>query len=389
MQTVAHNNFITVKTEGGILPAELLQRIADGQLSGLNPADYHLGSGERLNEAINRAWLQLLSRWQTFRQKMENITPTETGTTLTRDWTLIVLQELGYGRLPFTGSLTINTANGETAVYPISHVYDHTPIHLVSFRQKLDSRDPSETPDPLAHARHRSPHSLAQECLNRTDNYLWAFVSNGLRFRILRDNVSLTRAAYVEFDLEAMFNGELYSDFTLFWLLCHQSRVEVGALREAPNLADDPGENPSSPPSTSVNPSDCWLERWSQTAAEQGTRALDALRDGVQEAIAALGRGFLAQPGNRALKDDLKSGALTTQDYYRQLLRLVYRLLFLFVAEDRNLLLLPDTPTAVRKQVDHYYSLSRLRRLAETRRGGPHPDLDRTLAHLFAQLRTG
>ena len=41
-------------------------------------------------------------------------------------------------------------------------------------------------------------------------------------------------------------------------------------------------------------PSNCWLETWSQAAAEQGTRALDALRDGVQEAISALGRGFLA-----------------------------------------------------------------------------------------------
>lgn len=59
MQTVAHSNFITVKTEGGILPAELLQRIADGQTDGLNPADYHLGSGELLNEAINRSWLRL------------------------------------------------------------------------------------------------------------------------------------------------------------------------------------------------------------------------------------------------------------------------------------------------------------------------------------------
>ena len=30
MQTVARNNFITVKTEGGILPADLLQRVVDG-----------------------------------------------------------------------------------------------------------------------------------------------------------------------------------------------------------------------------------------------------------------------------------------------------------------------------------------------------------------------
>jgi hypothetical protein len=90
---------------------------------------------------------------------------------------------------------------------------------------------------------------------------------------VLRDNVSFTRAAYLEFDLEAMMAGEIYADFTLLWLAVHQSRVE-GA------------------------PETCWLEKWSQEAAEQGTRALDSLRDGVQEAISILGRGFLAHPAN-------------------------------------------------------------------------------------------
>src|SRR5690606_41945009 len=63
----------------------------------------------------------------------------------------------------------------------------------------------------------------------------------------------------VEFDLEAMMDGEIYADFVLLWLLCHQSRVE--------------GERPS----------DCWLEKWMKAAEEQGTRALDQLRDGRSE----------------------------------------------------------------------------------------------------------
>ncbi len=75
-------------------------------------------------------------------------------------------------------------------------------------------------------ARRNSPHSLLQELLNRSTEHLWGIVSNGLRLRILRNNISLTRQAYVEFDLEAMFNNEIYADFVLLWLLCHQSRVE-------------------------------------------------------------------------------------------------------------------------------------------------------------------
>ncbi len=379
MQTVTHSNFITVKTEGGILPADLLQRITDRDVDGLNPTDYHLAANERLNEAINRSWNRLSGVWQAFQHKREQITPSETGTTMTRDWMLTVLQELGYGRLPYQGRLTVSSSDGAID-YPISHLYDHTPIHLVTFQQKLDSPDHSQ-------ALKRSPHSLLQECLNHSDTYLWGFVSNGLRLRILRDNISLTRVAYVEFDLEALFQGELYADFTLLWLLCHQSRVEVGAVAVGVQQAEDEAE--ARPATRPLLPSDCWLERWSQQAAEQGTRALDALREGVREAIAALGRGFLAHPANHQLKAELKGGTLTTRDYYRQLLRLVYRLLFLFVAEDRDLLLLPGTPPSVRRQVDAYYSVSRLRRLAETRRGGPHPDLYHSLTRLFTLLRAG
>ncbi len=63
MQTVARSNFTTVKTEGAILPADLLQRIAGGDLDGLRPEDYHLAPTEKPNEAINRAWNRCVGDW--------------------------------------------------------------------------------------------------------------------------------------------------------------------------------------------------------------------------------------------------------------------------------------------------------------------------------------
>ena len=51
------NLFTTIRTEGGLLPPDLLERIATGEgLDGLDPEDYGLEKGERLNEAISRAW---------------------------------------------------------------------------------------------------------------------------------------------------------------------------------------------------------------------------------------------------------------------------------------------------------------------------------------------
>src|SRR3546814_12172769 len=106
-----------------------------------------------------------------------------------------------------------------------------------------------------------SPHSLVQELLNRTDDHLWAMVTNGLRLRLLRDNVALTRQAYVEFDLEALFTGQAYADFALLWLVCHQSRFEADL------------------------PANCLLEQWPIAPAARGNRAPHPLPVGRAAAL--------------------------------------------------------------------------------------------------------
>jgi hypothetical protein len=343
MKTTHRNTFTTIRTEGAILPPDLLQRISDGAsgLEGLQPGDYHLFEGEKLNESINRSWNRLIGAWENFKQAQEKVFEGQPGTTETRQrWLLPLFQELDYGRLQ-----TSTAFNIEGKSYPISHGWERAPIHLLGFNIDLGKRTPG-----VAGAATTSPHSMVQEFLNRSDDHLWAFLSNGLQLRVLRDNVSLTRQAYVEFDLEAMMEGEVYADFVLLWLLCHQSRVE--------------GEKPE----------EFWLEQWSRQAQEQGTRALEQLRKGVEEAISSLGSGFL-RAGNSKLRADLRSGTLSPQDYYRQLLRMVYRLIFLFVAEDRNLLFPPKSAPLAKERYRDYYSTQRLRRLAERSRGLRHADL--------------
>jgi len=353
--------FQTVKTEGALLPPDLLRRIIEGDrdLQGLLPEDYHLVKSERINEAATRAWNRLQGVWQGFKDAIDKLPESEIGTSLTRErWLLILFQELGYGRLTTSKAYEIG---GKT--YPISHEWQSSPIHLVSFRQELDKRTPGR-----AGAARVSPHSLVQEFLSRSENHLWGFVSNGLNLRLLRDNVSMTRQAYIEFDLQAMMDSEAYSDFFLLFLICHQSRVEVPEGK---------------------SPEHCWLEKWYHAAAQQGVRALEQLRDGVQKAIEALGGGFLAYPGNAELREKLRSGALGTQDFYRQVLRLVYRLLFLFVAEDRELLLDPESPVEKRRLYNDHYSTLRLRRLAGKTRGTRHPDLWRALRLVLSKLHNG
>ncbi|MEK8143863.1 hypothetical protein NKH18_23820 [Streptomyces sp. M10(2022)] len=87
-------------------------------------------------------------------------------------------------------------------------------------------------------------------------------------------------------------------------------------------------------------PSACWLERWRTEAIASGTRALDHHRDGVQRAITTLGTGFLRHPANTDLRENLDADR-----FHAALLRLAYRMIFLFVAEDRDALHHPTRAT--------------------------------------------
>jgi hypothetical protein len=354
--------FQTIHTEGAILPPDVLQRIAAGELEGLDPATYHLSTGTKTKEAISQSWTQLLRYWKDFQAARKLILPSdETGALATREkWLLPLFQELGYGRLTTSKAPEI-----DGKLFPIERFWQHIPIHLIGCKLDLDHRTKGARGAATA-----IPHSMVQEFLNRSDEHAWAFLSNGLQLRLLRDSAALSRQSYVEFDLESMMDGEVYSDFAVLWLVCHQSRLE--------------GDKPE----------DFWLEKWSKLAQEQGTRILEDLRVGVQKAIEALGRGFISHPRNDALIVRLQSGTLTKEDYYRQILRIVYRLLFLFVAEDRGLLH-PPAPSdenlrakhqAACDRYDRFYSLRRLRDLAETYRGSKHTDLWYSLSLLFDAL---
>src|SRR5579875_1925750 len=346
--------FTTVHSEGALLPVDVLERIAvldSNSIEGLNAASYH-HEGERLNEVMNQSWQRLQTLWRRFQTARQKLPVADSGTTLTRErWLLPLFSELGYGWLTPAPPIEI----GEKS-YPVSHRWNHTPIHLVSYKLGLDERTRGR-----GSTLRTSPYSLVQEVVNRAPQYLWGIVSNGCVLRLVRNNVSMTRQAYLEFDLEAMMEGEVYSDFVLFWLLCHESRFE------------------------GAQPAECWLERWLQEAQRQGIRALDSLCDGVKAAIEALGRGFLSA-NNQRLRDKLRAGELSTQNYYRQLLRLVYRLIVLFVAEDRDILFRPDADEAARERYLHYYPTRRLRQLAGRRSGTRHTDLYYALALVMELL---
>ena len=348
------------------MPPDLLRRLLERRSArtGTRPEDYGLSPGERLNEVITHSWNRLRRHYGEFCVAAASLPEGEAGTGLTNDkWSLPLLRELGFGFLPASAGPEI-----AGRIYAIGRFFGPVAVHLVGRGLSLDRRAAGQRGAAAA-----NPHGLVQEFLNRSDAHLWAIVSNGLRLRILRDNQTLSRQSFLEFDLEAMFAGEVYSDFVLLWLIVHASRF-------APREGD--------------RPETCWLEQWTREAERQGARALGELRGGVERALRILGRGFTSHPHNAVLREALRSGALPPDGFHGQILRVVYRLIFLFVAEDRTLdgqsLLHPhddsDSGRAGREAYAAYYGTARLRQLAGRIKGSRHGDLWRQFRLLAGAL---
>jgi hypothetical protein len=327
-------NFTSFQIEGNLITSDLTSELLTGEIKGQTPQDFCLKNSNKLEDEIAIAWSDAKTYWSAFGRRLNRVNEGETATSLTREyWAVPLLELLGY-QLEYQAKAEI--VEGQT--FAISHRAevgeDKPPIHIIGSRLGLEKRPPSGTP-------RLSAHGLMQEYLNCTE-HLWGIVTNGLQWRLLRDCSLMTRLSYVEFDLEQILNNENYAEFGLFYRLFHRTRLPEGI---------DDGDK-------------CLLEFYHQQTLQQGGRVRDRLRDGVEVAIELLGTGFLQHPKNKNLRDKIANKELTKKDYYRQLLLLIYRFLFLMVAEGRNILLIgEDTEKA--RIYNEYYSIERLRVLAE------------------------
>ncbi|GAB6875586.1 Eco57I restriction-modification methylase domain-containing protein [Thermaerobacter litoralis] len=323
-----------IRIEGGLLSADVIEAIRTGEAPGQKGKDFGFGPRERLEEIILGHWTYAKRLWGAF-GALKAIAAEDRATTLTRErWLIPLLSDvLGYS-LEYQRTAAVVGHQR----YAISHRAGTdegaVPVHLVGWDTDLDRRNEKRQ-------ERRSPQSLIQDYLNRTDN-LWGLLSNGLKLRLVRQNLRITRPMYVEFDLEAIFEGDRFETFVLLYRLAHRSRFDR----------------------TDGNPASSWIEQYAQITVANAHRVRDRMQAGVKAAIEALGRGFLRHPQSAALRQALDEGRLTAQDLYQQLLRLVYRLIFLLVAEERHLL--HPNPKAREAQIyAAHYSLRRLRELAQ------------------------
>lgn len=347
----------SIRIEGGLLGPDLLDALVRADLPGQKPADFGLKPSRNLTDEIAAAFADARTMWGVFQNRLDRLSDDDVATTLTRDaWAVPFLGLLGYSP---QFNARAHDVDGQT--FAVSHRaddgVDSPPIHIVGARQELGRLPASGRP-------RMAPHSLLQEYLNRTE-HVWGIVTNGRTVRLLRDCTLVRRQAYVEFDLAAMLEEQRFLDFSALYRLLHRTRLPRGM--------DGAG--------------DCLLEKYHAQSIEQGGRVREHLREGVEECITQLANGFLRHPGNDALRNHVLADAaapdrIAPENLYRQLLRLVYRFLFLMVSEDRGLL----SDSAI--YLDHY-SITRLRRLLDQRAAWTdHDDLWQSLRVLWYLLRS-
>ena len=378
----------TIRLEGPLFVHDILRALfADKDLrpGSANAPVYPLAlpPGTRLNDEIGRAFSIASAAWRAFLAQRD----AHPQSALHRFLLTLFRDALAYSEQTFALS---SPGLPETApsAPELAFRLPLAPLPVFSTLKPETTLDAPDrrfsSPSDGLPPRRRSLSQFVQQWLNLRPDALWALATDGRTIRLFRDNASLTRPAFLEFDLERILSEGRYADFACLFYILHRSRA--GAAPDA---------------------SDSLWETLRTKGAAEGVRVFEALRDGVVRALLLLGNGFLAAPSIRAAFAD---GTLDDASFFRQLLHTAYRFLFLFAAEERDALHPPpggaggpppdggpgaEPPSLARTPSPReiYASGYSMRRLADRSRRSAsrtaHTDLWEGVRIVFRSLATG
>ena len=355
-----------IHLEGNILSWDIIELISKGKAPATDPSSYSLPSGVSVMDAAGQAYSNACAYYKDYQSRIRGKAGQD-ARDITRDFISRILTYC------FSWSLdTVTKLDVGSNSYPIRRqAYGRIPVLTISGDASFDKADRIYA---ITNGQKViSPFNMLQQYLSASGETRWGILASGEKLRLMRSATALSRPEFLEFDIGAILSGDFYNEFVLLYRLLHSSRV-----RDAETGTD----------------LDIW-EEWRNTSISDGERARDRLRDGVQNAIIAFGNGFIS--ANKELKDDIANGRLTATDYYHELLRLCYRLLFLSVLEERyspdgiRLIFNPDSTPEARESYEKGYSLSHLRRIMRSPkyRTGMHHDLWEAMLIVFQSLEKG
>jgi hypothetical protein len=353
-----------MSAHGGIITSEFLElirgdKVANPRVQPESFATFNVRvppkDKRELDRQIEASFKHLLERWDALSSRYLKMGVSEARS----KWMVPLFKELGFD--PGFNREDIVVDGDDKLRFRLSHrgwISASAPMaHMVAPSQDLEEAvDDSEGEVVVKRGRSRSPHDEIQAYLNVTKGWKWGIVTNGVLLRILREYYHTTTKGYVEFDIENIFRERSFTDFRALYRIAHASRL----------IPDKDGVSP--------------LEQFYKESLAAGVAVGENLRRNVKRAIEALGNGFLTPELAKKMIEDREF----CRTYYAELLRVVYRLLFLLFAEQRAMLPTRDSLYA------EEYSITRLREMAEMRHGkDDHLDLWEGLKVTFHMLKKG
>lgn len=342
-------DYTSIHVYGHLLSDDILNAVErDTNLAGNREQDFGIDS--RVSQAIDYAWSSLRNDWRFFKER--SLLNDPYGTRRSRDLMERMLSSLGYDLGRQTSFITINGKSHDITYLceslgnlPVIVVGDKTGDAAIDTLDKcsLDFRAKGDR-------QRKSPHATMLEYLNNTEN-VYGIVANGQTVRLLRNTGQLVKLTYIEFDLRRMLEEDKYTEFCLLFRLLHASRFRVSG-DEA-----------------------CIFENWFNMSIASGNRIRDGLSDAVKKTMEIIGQAAVRGngSGNDALRQAIIDHSLSDRRLNKELIHFIYRLLFLFIIEERNLVY--QIPEASNQDYDRlcklqdiykkYYAASRFRNQSE------------------------
>ena len=349
-------DYTSIHIYGHLLSDDILHNIErDNTFIGNRDQDF--GMDISVSSAIDYVWSSLRNDWNFYKERAGNerlAGRDPYGTRRARDLMERLLQSLGY-------KLDRQVANIEVAGtgYDISYTCQELgKMPFIVIGENISTDGSFDTLDKCSldyrakgGMRKKSAHATMLEYLNATEN-VYGIVSNGQLLRIIRNSGQLVKLTYIEFDLRRMLEEDKYTEFCLMFRLLHASRFRTS------------GDEP------------CVMERWFNMSIESGNRIRNGLSRAVQTTMETIGNAVLTSKGegNDALRRAFADGTMDAARLNKELIHFIYRLLFLFIIEERGLVYqIPDSVDSpdYKQQCQwqdiykKYYAASRLRRLSE------------------------
>lgn len=332
------SHLVHVSTSGGLFTEESLVRLRDAfdgdnnlPLSGYKEAGDGQLTRTQFEEKVADFWGFATETWDDLAPKVDQLDISR----LRGSWAIPFFRYLGFDPSFQRGNEVIEGPSEQqsTSIY-LSHRGWYSPdaprIHIVLPREGFDVHAPSDRNE-------SSPHDAMQRFLVLSKDVDWGILFNGRSIRLLTKYYHEYTRGYVEFDLENILDDRDLNEFRLMYRLLH-----VSCFRK-----DSSGKRP--------------IDGFYESSKLKGVKIGDELRNNVKEALELLADDLLTKDQLNRLESD----TALAEEFFTQLLRVFYRILFILYAEQRGMLPGQDTLYGCE------YSITHLRELSERT---PEPD---------------